>query len=562
MEPLDCNTPSPTRYSCHECREDSELVLTNRATIAVRELYEHHLRQCRDCRRMHRTLYAIYEGPVTPTPLTGIRQEKEFHAVLRRMKEERPEPWYTRLSVRAGIGVLATSAAALTLALFDVAPIDFGLTPVATVPSGTVADGDGRDRTTRATASNGKARTGGIEHPAQSYGRVVGGNAAVLPPGQDVSSTADTFPVGTRFQLSLDDSLQVGLVGKIVANFTPGTDVEWTVASPALMELELHRGIAAFRYDRKPSDPILQVRTPSALVRVVGTVFTVQVDSDDQTTVSVLRGQVEVLDPSTNRLMAEVESGYRLDVASGTFDDVGKIEVQAALPLSNEVDQSEDLVEWLAVGDGRIPGNWNIPGLPDDPALRTLANVPARPGSPTWYVPSIRVTGTTGAPEEEEPAVPATTRRAVENEGNDLIQDLLREAEATRRKELLASLERCRALYDSHETRYRAARCLASFIDKYGNDPLAAEGYLLVGILRMDYALDYRAAEAAFQTFLRRAPNHQYAEMALYRMWLSSTEDGRISEALQRGRSYLRRYPHGRYVGKIIQRFPELKADL
>jgi hypothetical protein len=95
-------------------------------------------------------------------------------------------------------------------------------------------------------------------------------------------------------------------------------------------------------------------------------------------------------------------------------------------------------------------------------------------------------------------------------------------------------------------------------MDTYGDDPRAVEGYLLVGILRMDYALDHRAADAAFGEFLRRAPGHPRAELAMYRLWLSSTEEGRIAQALERGQRYLERYPNGKYVGKILQRFPEL----
>jgi TolA-binding protein len=136
----------------------------------------------------------------------------------------------------------------------------------------------------------------------------------------------------------------------------------------------------------------------------------------------------------------------------------------------------------------------------------------------------------------------------------------MRDVEASRRQELGARLERCRTLYE--EDRYRAAECLASFLRKYGRSPLAAEGYMLVGILRMDYALDYRAADMAFQEFLRRSPRHPRAELAMYRLWLSATEDGRIGQAIERGRQYLERFPQGRYVGKIIQRFPELKAAI
>jgi hypothetical protein len=559
------NDQLPTRYGCHECREDAERVLGNRATPGIRELYESHLRTCRDCRRMHRVLYAVYEGPAVPAPPSGVREEKAFYAVLRKMKEDTPEPWPRRWTLRAGVGVLAGSAAALTLSLFGWVPQDWHFldedpTEASIAWTSYPHDTGGRQST---RISDGSGSEGGIEHPAQSYGRVVGGHAIMLPPGDDRSANTDTFPVGTRFEVSEHDAVQLALVGKIVANFTPGTQIEWTVASPSLIEVKVDRGIAAFRYDRKPSDPILQVRTPSKLVRVVGTVFTVQVDDDD-TWVSVLRGQVEVLQPGTNALEAEVESGHRYDSRRGMWDDVGRVEVAAAMPLSNDPDETGDPADAITLADGRIPSNWNVPGLSQNPDKRTLTYVPPRPGS-AITAPTLRVTGTTGAPEEEEAAPEPErthTARRVGDESEALIDSLMRDAEATRRKELHVSLEHCRALLSNPDTRYRAAKCLSRFISKYGDDAAAVEGYLLVGMLRMDYALDYRAAEVAFQTFLRRAPDHPKAELALYRMWLSSVEDGRISQALDRGRSYLRRHPHGAYVGKILQRFPELKSAL
>ena len=109
--------PPRTRYSCQEAREDSELVLSNRATGPVRELYDEHLRACRNCRRMHRALYSVYEGPAVPTPPVGVREEKEFHAIMRRMKNERPDSWTHRFGVRFAMGGLATAAAVLTLTL-------------------------------------------------------------------------------------------------------------------------------------------------------------------------------------------------------------------------------------------------------------------------------------------------------------------------------------------------------------------------------------------------------------------------------------------------------------
>lgn len=536
--------------------------MSNRATPEVRGLYDEHVRTCRHCRRMHRVLYALYEGPVVPPTPVGVREEKEFYGILRRMKDERPEPWYHKLTIRAGIGVLATAAAALTLSLFDVTPATLGIDLGS---DGDYATADGIARLDDIGPDGGAVIPEGeapsIRHHAQAYGRVVGGSGTVRPQGGD-ATTSNTFPVGTHFEVGTSEALQVGLLGKIIANFTPGTEVSWVTGSPSLVELQLDEGMVAIRYDREETDPILQVRTPSAVVRVVGTVFTVQVDEtaegESTTLVSVLRGQVEVIDPDNKRTIAEVESGNRYSVEKGEYHDVGRLEVQAALPISEEK---------LAA---RIPDAWNVPMLPSDPALRTLANVPERTGDPAVTIirgPSIRVTGTTGPDDAvaSTPVDPLPTRpraRKVENEGDDLIQDLMADAAAARRKELRRALEQCRDYYNSHETRYLAGPCFGKFLEKYDDHPLAAEAYLLRAILRMDYALDYKTAERDLKTYLRRAPNGRASEKAMYRLWLAATEDGRITEALTRARAYLDRYPNGAFVGKILQRFPELKNEL
>ncbi|MEM6992690.1 MAG: FecR domain-containing protein [Myxococcota bacterium] len=544
------------RYSCHECREDAELVMSDRATSSVSELYHGHIGECRDCRRMHRLLYALYEGPVIPQAPSGVREEKEFHATLRRAREFQPDPWYHKLTIRAGIVTLAGSAAALALALFDVTP-----------KLGDDADTDGAIASVASSGSYDHSRgslatdDGGIHHPAQSYGRIVGGNATVITDGGDTATTT-TFPVGTHFSVDAGDTLQVGMIGKIVANFTPSSEVEWTTASRNLIELKLERGVVAVRYDRRPSDPILQVRTPSAVVRVIGTVFTVQVDAEDNTAVSVLRGQVDVMKPNTNELLAEVESGSVYDVTTASYSDVSKVEVAAALPLSIEADAA-------ATVDGSIPSSWYVPGLPDDKAQRTLAYVPAKVGAADFTVePVARRSGARGSHADvDEPVItiepaPAPRARSLADEGEDLIERLVEDAKATHKKELRAQLAKCDSLFHSPTKRYRAAGCLSHFLDKYGEDKAAVKAYLLVGMLRHDYAFDYRAAEKAFETFLRRAPNHPSAEFAHYRMWLSATEDGRISTAEKRGRKYLQRYPNGKHVGKILQRFPQLKDEL
>lgn len=535
----------------------------NRASAEVRALFEEHLRGCRHCRQMNRLLYAVYEGPVIPPAPTGVAEEKDFHAALRRMRTEKPAPWYHTLTVRGGIAVLGASAAALALSLAGVTPATFGFgsgSPDGTVDAVAMGSGTGGD-VGGFSGDTGEAPS--IKHAAQAYGRVVAGTAVMTDADGD-GSQSNTFEVGTQFEVDANESLQIGLLGKMVANATPGSRVTWVKGTASLVELKIDEGMLAVRYDRAASDPILQVRTPTAVVRVVGTVFTVQVEEDEGSAVSVLRGQVEVLDPVTNQTVAEVESGDRYDVAKGNYDTVGRFEVQSALPISKNASGSDSL-------EARIPESWHVPGLPADDANRTLAYVPERSRASVIDGPSIRVVGTTGSGNggghasqghDAEPLPVKPAARRVENDSDDIIADLMEGAATARRKELIAALRNCRDLYASNETRYLAATCIGRFLKQYDDHPLAAEAYLLRGMLRMDYALDYKTAEVDLETYLRRAPNGRQVEKARYRLWLSATEDGRINEALKRARTYLDTYPNGRFVGKIIQRFPELKNSL
>jgi ferric-dicitrate binding protein FerR (iron transport regulator) len=109
---------------------------------------------------------------------------------------------------------------------------------------------------------------------------VIAGRGFLSTRGDGPPVLTDTFTVGTRFATEPGQSLQVGLLGRILANFEPGTDIEWTQANPAALDLTLVRGLIAVRYERQPDDPVLNIHTPSALVRVVGTVFTVEVDAE------------------------------------------------------------------------------------------------------------------------------------------------------------------------------------------------------------------------------------------------------------------------------------------
>ena len=570
MTDHDDNLPgeTPARYGCLECQEDAELALADRLHPTAVARYRAHLRACGDCRRMNQLLEAVYRGPDPSSSGIGILRtsasDREFAAILRRVPLERPLPWYHRAAHTSGVVALATTAAALALALVLPNPQH----SLEAAPLGGISAAlQGARQGLRAAEDSASEDSAVAPHQAQvDYGRVIAGRGFLSTRGDGPPVLTDTFTVGTRFSVELGQSLQVGLLGRILANFEPGTEIEWTQAGPAALDLTLERGHIAVRYERQPTDPILNIHTPSALVRVVGTVFTVEVDAEGSTNVAVLRGKVEVLNPEDQAFVADVQAGYRFELDRMTYGDVGRHDVRVAMPLSDEVPghgghaerPGHDLVSLASLttsADGTIPASWVVPGLPAALPLRRLENILTRTPQPEFFF--------------ERPSIVRPDRRylsslaaAKAEDGQGLIDKLVRDAAETRLEEGRAALERCRTLYQSAQTRYLSARCLTGFMAQHGDVDGLVEGHLLIGILRMDFANDYPAAKLAFERFLERAPAHPEAELARYRLWLASIEDGDVNGAIDRGREYLRRYPNGKFTGKILQRFPRLVSEL
>lgn len=562
---------TPARYGCLECHEDAELAVADRLHPAAMDRYRGHLRSCGDCRRMNQLLAAVYRGPdpaasgVSPLRLTS--RDREFAEILRRVPAERPLPWYQRALHTSGVVALTTTTAALAIALvmgppepvLEDSPIN-GIS--AALPGTRVADRDPDGQGDAAIADDEPASV--APHQAQvDYGRVIAGRGFLSARGDGPPVLTDTFTVGTRFSVEptrpseQGQSLQVGLLGRILANFEPGTEIEWTQASPSALDLTLEVGHIAVRYERQPGDPVLNIHTPSALVRVVGTVFTVEVDAQGDTNVAVLRGKVEVLNPEDQAFVADVQAGYHFELARATYADVGRNDVRVAMPLSDEMPHSHERVAGTAVlaADGTIPASWVVPGLPAAAPLRRLENILAHTSPPEPR--SERATS-----ERKPPRRAGLLATAKADDGQALIDKLVRDVNEARREEGRAALERCKNLYISAQTRYLSARCLTRFLAAHGDDDDLVEGHLLVGILRMDFANDYPAATLAFERFLERAPSHPEAELARYRLWLAGIENGDIHAAIDRGREYLRLYPNGKYAGKILQRFPKLVSEL
>ncbi|MCA9661176.1 MAG: FecR domain-containing protein, partial [Myxococcales bacterium] len=519
----------PSRYGCLECSEDAEAVLGERLPAAAEERYFDHIRGCSRCWRAHRVLQRLYAGPDVPSERSSTSLNREFAGILRGLAEAREErsraSRATHLGASTAVVALATTACVLALML---------------IPG---QGGDLFDRTPWVIAFQDPDTVyGGIDHPAMVYGRIVGGQGRVLD-SRGETLADHIFPIATRLETDAAESMQLQLVGKILTNVGPSSELTWRSAGSGEVELGLERGLVAFRYDRLPGDPTLKIETPTATVQIRGTVFTVEVDDAGHTTVSVLRGKVEVQGPD-KRVLADVRAGYRFDVAARSFSDVGRAEVQVALPLSLGPSGVEEL------SGGRIPSSWTVPGLPVNPQYRTLDNLIEITDKPRRQGRVARVDRS------------AKSALAPNDDGQALLEMLVRDAENTRAEAIRSSLARCKELYLSPDSRYRSSQCLRTFIDEHDGDTRAAEAHLLIGIQRMDYAGDHQAAMDEFRKFIERAPDHPEAELARYRLWLAATEKGDIQEAKRLGRAYLHSHPRGRYVGQIIKRFRDLASEL
>ncbi len=525
--PPDSHTGDPSApYRCQELRADADRVITGRASKELVERYELHRHGCPSCRRFHEVMLQAY----TPAREPGRRSERDLEREFAGIRQRIVEREQSRTRVRAAGTLAAAAGVVLALGLSMRGGVDSPQTTEEIV----LEEGAAPRYPDASTLI--PDRVGAFGHRAQAFGRVVAGSAELVDHAGRPAAP-QSFRPGTHFRVDGADA-QLAVFGRVLINLQEGTLAQWTRAEHDLIEFSLQRGRLAVRFDREPSDPILQIRTPDALVRVVGTVFTVEVDEQGHTFVAVLRGQVEVLHPGTGARLATVDAGYLFDVAHTTFADVGRPEVGAALPLA-------DPVQALS---GSVPERWIVPGLPESAEQRTLERVPD--------------------PRSSESAPPRPPRRRAKamppssDESAALIRELVAQAERDRRHKVQAALERCRALYLEAETRPQSPRCFDAFMREYASEPEALEGILLIGILRMDYAHDYQAAERRFQTFLRLAPHHPKAELAMYKLTLAAIESGQIAKGVQRGQAYLDRYPNGRYVGHILQRFPELRDQL
>ncbi len=144
----------------------------------------------------------------------------------------------------------------------------------------------------------------------------------------------------TTFALSGGDGMTV----------VEGTDFGMLPAQPSQVRIRLTRGAILFDVQSRTAGEAFEVVTPTATVRVIGTVFAVEVDDDGRTSVDVFEGRVEVRDRRGARRLGAHES-ERADDAN-LIDSLHALGRARATARENAREQASDPEPPEAMVDG------------------------------------------------------------------------------------------------------------------------------------------------------------------------------------------------------------------
>ncbi|MDD5307203.1 MAG: FecR domain-containing protein [Deltaproteobacteria bacterium] len=275
-----------------DCRRiEDALTRPERLSAVEQGLIDVHLRRCESCRALAESLAIIEAGPGEIAELDEDRQQRIYDRLVPAIHEVADQlgaphrPLWARPALAWAVG-LSAAAVIVTLGALRIAPDAYherqaaagasskdGARPAAI--EGTVDRCEGAVRVNRAPAGR-EARFSAVE------GRIV------------------EVDKGGRFAFHLGDGARMALFGEAVWRLTR--------ADGSFVGVSLERGRLAVSFEGGRGRN-LEVATPDAVVRVVGTVFTVEVIPGGGTRVGVEGGRVEVVSAAGPVRTVEVGAG-------------------------------------------------------------------------------------------------------------------------------------------------------------------------------------------------------------------------------------------------------------
>ena len=431
-----------------------------------------------------------------------------------------------------------------------------------------------------------------------------------LPPGSDLSGgkinkmQGIVYVDGKPFSgmddgLSLSPGTTVAVAEDSIMNFRMGRyvnislvdETSWSVneISPGLISLSLERGKLAVDYDGSLGRK-MEIHTPESVVRVKGTVFTVEVFGDGVTQVSVTRGEVVVIPKDAGHAPVDVVAGKLLQVpGNGRVVELGDhqriLAAEVASIANNPGTISGRLVRFdgdqehvqVEVDDrvvGFTPLTVRLPAGPvsyrlTKPGMQTVEaqltteqvgeQVQFTLNPSENYVPRVanlgvkrkwkkaRATLNTEEVKDEESKSFVVRAKAAMSAGDmpyaaRLLEETARRVEGQQLTTALSLLAECYTAMGDYK---KAADTFDRVASSAPGTAIAQNSKYEIGRLAMDYIGDYDRARAAFTSYVASPVVGQLQEDAYFSLCELYGREGVRNNALQCFNDFLGMFPDG-----------------
>jgi tetratricopeptide (TPR) repeat protein/ferric-dicitrate binding protein FerR (iron transport regulator) len=578
-------------YDCrHSLRDLTRQDQLDAILLAHLEL---HLRRCESCRKLKEQLDFVEAGIPKVPPIDATRQQAIYNRLLPVVNEivgeksplrRRGRSWPFQLKEYGLVG-LAACAAAVMLVLALWWPMS--------------STGPGSSSMTAVAPTLEQEAATVLEDPHFLLSSVIDHLEGSITVDGRSGETLDQFSVkaGTliatnpdsRVGFRMGDTAKVALMGE--GHF------EVTRLSPTAIGMKLNRGRLAVEFDGRIGQT-MEVETPDSLVRVKGTVFTVEVLELGGTLVGVVEGLVEVVPrrgtslepveltadqscivPSSGEVMSLEDEQRALaaalpDVVLG--EDMGtrlvrfdgsperaKLEVDGRVvgitPMMVRVPSGNVTYRLSAPGMAPVEGNLESASENQDvvyamePAadfgpealeIIRIADSPSIRPSARNREPDASVDS--GETQQLSPGLFARAKSAIAA-GNlrtaiGYLERVVEEATGDKSMSALALLAECQAALGDY---VNAASTYEKIVDLSSGSMLGQNARYEVGRLAMDKLGDLARARAAFTGYLASSQPGPLREDAYYSLCEVTGKGGGHSEALHCFNEFLRSFPGG-----------------
>jgi TolA-binding protein len=565
-----------------------------------------HLKRCEACRAAAEELAQI-ESAITEIPPMPEERSRQIYdnlvpAVYQIAVDLAPAPRRPArypLSLALGFGLSAVAAVVLvTLVAYRSFPVSS--VPVASDPKGP-----------QAVTGRTFGRLSGLVDRSEGDVRVDGvpisrGDGTIAVQKGTAIQVAD----GARLSFRIGDAARVALVGA----------ARWRVenASDTAIEVMLERGRIAVEFDGMRGRS-LDVRTPDSMVRVRGTLFTVEVSREGGTQVAVIEGRVEVVPLKGGSALVEVGAGEQVSIPG---DETPRALSDEQRALASEVDALEDgfvaaagrLVRFdgspervMVEVEGRVLGYTPLAvRLPEGP-------IDYRLSAPGMEPMSASLSGEQGSEDVRVGLAPAAEYRAGiasdaavrrqdpskkgRAEGKDsgeasrwglversraamvagdipfavsLLERAVRELDGERLVTASSMLAECYSATGEYRKAADAFDRVASLVP---GSKVAQNSRYEVGRLAMERLGDFGRARAAFTAYVASPLGGELKEAAYFSLCEINGREGAHKDALYCFNNFLRTFPGGFYAPNarlwrgalyqdVLRRFGDAELDL